>query len=40
MSSSAANNCRYGNIFPFVRSELVREIQGLSFIVWCAIEIL
>ena len=27
------------NIFPFVRSELVREIQRLSFIVWCAVEI-
>ena len=40
MSSSAVNNCRYGDIFPFVRSELDREIQGLSFIVWCAVEIL
>ena len=40
MSSSAVNNCRYGDIFPFVWSELDREIQGLSFIVWCAVEIL
>ena len=40
MSSSAVNNCRYGDIFPFVRSELDREIEGLSFIVWCAVEIL
>ena len=40
MSSSTVNNCRYGDIFPFVRSELDREIQGLSFIVWCAVEIL
>ena len=40
MSSSAVNKCRYGNIFPFVRSELDREIQGLSFIVWYAVEIL
>ena len=39
MSSSAVNNCRYGDIFPFVRSELDREIEGLSFIVWCAVEI-
>ena len=39
MSSSAVNNCRYDNIFPFVRSELDKEIQGLSF-VWCAVEIL
>ena len=40
MSSSAVNNCRYGDIFPFVRSELDREIQGLSFIVWCAVKLL
>ena len=40
MSSSAVNNCRYGNIFQFVRSELYREIEGLSFIVWYAVEIL
>ena len=40
MSSSAVNNCHYGDIFPFVRLELVREIQGLSFIVCCAVEIL
>ena len=40
MSSSAVNNCHYGNIFPFVRSALDREIQGLSFVVWCAVEIL
>ena len=40
MSSSTVNNCRYGDIFPFVRSELDREIQGLTFIVWCAVEIL
>ena len=40
MLSSAVNSCRYGNIFPFVWSELEREIQGLSFIVWCAVEIL
>ena len=39
MSSSAVNNCHYGNIF-FVRSELDRETQGLSFGVWCAVEIL
>ena len=39
MSSSAVNNCRYGDIFLFVRSELDREIQGLSFIVWYAVEI-
>ena len=32
MSSSAVNNCHYSDIFPFVRSELDREIQGLSFI--------
>ena len=29
LSSSTVNNCRYGNIFLFVRSELDREIQGL-----------
>ena len=40
MSSSAVNNYRYGNIFLFVRSELDREIQGLSFVVWCAVETL
>ena len=40
MSSSAVNNCRYGEIFPFVRWEFDREIQGLSFTVWCAVEIL
>ena len=40
MSSTAVNNCHYGDIFLFVRSELDREIQGLSFIVWCAVEIL
>ena len=40
MSSSAVNNCCYGNIFPFVQLELDREIQGLSFIVRCAVEIL
>ena len=39
MSSSAVNNYRYDDILPFVRSELDREIQGLSFIVWCAVEI-
>ena len=39
MSSSAVNNCHCGDIFPFVWSELDREIQGLSFIVWCAVEI-
>ena len=40
MLSSVVNNCRYGDIFPFVPSELDRKIQGLSFIVWCAVEIL
>ena len=34
MSSSAVNNCRYGDIFPFVRSALDREIQELSFILY------
>ena len=40
MSSSAVNSCHYGNIFSFVQPALDREIQGLSFIVWCAVEIL
>ena len=40
MSSSAVNNCHYGNIFPFVRLALGREMQRLSFAVWCAVEIL
>ena len=35
MSSSLVNNRHYGNVFPFVRLALDREIQGLSFIVWC-----
>ena len=38
--SSAVNNCHYGNVFPFVQLALDREIQGFSFIVWCAVEIL
>ena len=40
MSSSAVNNCHYGDFFPIVWLALDREIQGLSFIVWCAVEIL
>ena len=37
---STMNNYRYDNIFPLVRSVLDREIQGLSFDVWYAVEIM
>jgi len=33
------NKHRYGNIFPLIQSALDREIQGLSFDVWYAVEI-
>jgi len=32
------NNRRYGNIFPLIQSALDREIQGLSFDAWYAVE--
>jgi len=37
---STMNNRRYGNIFPLIQSALDREIQGLSFDAWYAIEIM
>ena len=37
---SAVDKHRYGNIFPLIWSELDREIQGLSFDAWYAVEIL
>jgi len=32
------NNRHFGNIFPLIRSALDREIQGLSFDAWYAVE--
>ena len=29
----------YGNVFPLLRLVLGREIQGLSFDVWCSVEL-
>ena len=40
MTSIAVNNLRYGNIFTLLWSALDREIHRLSFVVWCAVEIL
>ena len=37
---STMNNYRYGNIFPLIQSALDREIQGLSFDIWYAVEIM
>ena len=40
MTSSAVNNRRYGNVSTLLRSALDREIHRLSFVVWCAVEIM
>ena len=37
---STMNKHHYGNIFPLVRPALDREIQGLSFDAWYAVEIM
>ena len=29
MSSSVVNNCRYGDIFPFVRSNWIEKFKGI-----------
>ena len=36
---STMNKHRYGNIFLLIRSALEREIQGLSFDAWYAVEV-
>jgi len=40
MTSSVVNNRRYGNVFTLLRSALDREIHRLSFVAWCAVEIM
>ena len=39
MTSSAVNNC-HGNFIMPIWLALDREIQGLTFIVWYAVEIM
>ena len=40
MISPAVNNCHYGSVIMPIWSALDREIQGLSFAVWCTVEIM
>ena len=40
MTSSAVNNCHYGNVIMPLWSTLDREIQRLSCVVWCAVKIM
>ena len=40
MVQSTVDNCYYGNISALLRVELCRVMQGLHFVIYCAVEIM